>query len=70
MKILLVLLDEDAASAPTGNKAELLYNDESVVPHSGPSFVTLFRCVMWKLYMCMYVYVCTHTLLIIRNLYL
>nr|XP_048274650.1 PCNA-interacting partner isoform X3 [Myodes glareolus] len=43
VKILLVLLDEDAASAPTRNRAELLYNDESVVPHSGPSFVTLFR---------------------------
>ncbi|XP_057613566.1 PCNA-interacting partner [Chionomys nivalis] len=43
VKILLVLLDEDAASAPAGNRAELLYNDESAVPHSGPSFLTLFR---------------------------
>ncbi|XP_029338117.1 PCNA-interacting partner isoform X3 [Mus caroli] len=43
VKILLVLLDEDAASAPTRNKAELLYNDESTVPHSGPSVLTLFR---------------------------
>ncbi|CAO2581326.1 PCNA-interacting partner [Lemmus lemmus] len=44
VKILLVLLDEDAASAPTGNRAELLYNDESAVPHNGTSFLTLFRC--------------------------
>ncbi|XP_021060913.1 PCNA-interacting partner isoform X1 [Mus pahari] len=43
VKILLVLLDEDAASAPTRNKAELLYNDESTVPHSGLSVLTLFR---------------------------
>ncbi|XP_075810529.1 PCNA-interacting partner isoform X2 [Microtus pennsylvanicus] len=43
VKILLVLLDEDAASAPTRNRAELLYNDESAVPHSGASFLTLFR---------------------------
>ncbi|XP_036026012.1 PCNA-interacting partner isoform X1 [Onychomys torridus] len=43
VKILLVLLDEDAASAPTRNKAELLYNDERTVPHSGPSLLTLFR---------------------------
>lgn len=38
VKILLVLLDEDAASAPSRNKAELLYNDES-----GASVLTLFR---------------------------
>ncbi|XP_052020980.1 PCNA-interacting partner isoform X2 [Apodemus sylvaticus] len=38
VKILLILLDEDAASAPTRNKAELLYNDES-----GTSILTLFR---------------------------
>lgn len=44
MKILLILLDEDAASAPTRNKAELLYNDES-----GTSILTLFRYVIWKL---------------------
>ncbi|XP_041525472.1 PCNA-interacting partner [Microtus oregoni] len=43
VKILLVLLDEDAANAPTRNRAELLYNDESTVPHSGASFLTLFR---------------------------
>lgn len=43
VKILLVLLDEDAASAPTRNKAELLYNDESTVPHSEMSVLTLFR---------------------------
>jgi hypothetical protein len=49
VKILLVLLDEDAASAPTRNKAELLYNDESTVPHSGPSVLTLFRYVIREL---------------------
>ncbi|CAH7322705.1 PCNA-interacting partner [Phodopus roborovskii] len=43
VKILLVLLDEDAASAPTRNRAELLYNDESTVPHNGTSILTLFR---------------------------
>lgn len=43
VKILLVLLDEDAASAPTRNRAELLYNDESTVPHNGTSLLTLFR---------------------------
>ncbi|KAL6079199.1 hypothetical protein STEG23_018353, partial [Scotinomys teguina] len=43
VKILLVLLDEDAASAPTGNRAELLYNDESTVSHNGTSILTLFR---------------------------
>lgn len=43
VKILLVLLDEDAASAPTRNKAELLYNDQITVPHGGASVLTLFR---------------------------
>lgn len=43
VKILLVLLDEDAASAPTRNKAELLYNDQSTAPHGGASVLTLFR---------------------------
>ncbi|XP_021482593.1 PCNA-interacting partner isoform X1 [Meriones unguiculatus] len=43
VKILLVLLDEDAASAPTRNRAELLHNDGSTVPHHGPSLLTLFR---------------------------
>ncbi|KAL1775432.1 PCNA-interacting partner [Sigmodon hispidus] len=43
VKILLVLLDEDAASAPTRNKADLLYNDESTVPHHGTSILILFR---------------------------
>ncbi|XP_037052753.1 PCNA-interacting partner isoform X2 [Peromyscus leucopus] len=43
VKILLVLLDEDAASAPTRNRAELLYNDESTVPYNGTSLLTLFR---------------------------
>ncbi|XP_038170888.1 PCNA-interacting partner isoform X3 [Arvicola amphibius] len=43
VKMLLVLLDEDAARAPAGNRAELLYNEESTAPLSGPSFLTLFR---------------------------
>ncbi|XP_057342444.1 PCNA-interacting partner isoform X2 [Manis pentadactyla] len=43
MKILLVLLDEEAASAPTKNKAELLYDDENTHPHTGTSILTLFR---------------------------
>ncbi|XP_076776013.1 PCNA-interacting partner isoform X2 [Arvicanthis niloticus] len=43
VKILLVLLDEDAARAPTRNKAELLYNDGSTVPHGGTSMLTLFK---------------------------
>lgn len=75
MKILLVLLDEDAASAPTRNRAELLYNDESTVPHNGTSILTLFRYVIWKLYgissnlryiLCYIIY---NTLLIIRGIY-
>lgn len=43
MKILLVLLDEEAASAPTKNKAELLYDDENTYPHTGTSILILFR---------------------------
>ncbi|XP_028633892.1 PCNA-interacting partner isoform X1 [Grammomys surdaster] len=43
VKILLVLLDEDAARAPTRNKAELLYNEGSTVPHGGTSILTLFK---------------------------
>ncbi|KAK2494225.1 hypothetical protein MC885_018106, partial [Smutsia gigantea] len=43
VKILLVLLDEEAASAPTKNKAELLYDDENTLPHTGTSILILFR---------------------------
>ncbi|XP_054430437.1 PCNA-interacting partner isoform X17 [Pteronotus mesoamericanus] len=51
VKILLVLLDEEAASAPTKNKAELLYDDENTIHHNGNSILTLFRrCkfICWK----------------------
>lgn len=43
MKALLVLLDEEAASAPTKNKAELLYDDEDASHYNGTSILTLFR---------------------------
>ncbi|XP_029419193.1 PCNA-interacting partner isoform X3 [Nannospalax galili] len=43
VKTLLVLLDEEAASPPTRNKADLLYDDESTVHHAGTSVLTLFR---------------------------
>ncbi|XP_037369666.1 PCNA-interacting partner isoform X2 [Talpa occidentalis] len=43
VKMLLVLLDEEAASAPTSNKAELLYGDENTIHHHGISILTLFR---------------------------
>ncbi|KAG8514071.1 PCNA-interacting partner [Galemys pyrenaicus] len=43
VKMLLLLLDEEAASAPTGNKAELLYGDENTTDHYGISILTLFR---------------------------
>ncbi|XP_036107769.1 PCNA-interacting partner isoform X4 [Molossus molossus] len=43
VKILLALLDEEAASAPTKNKAELLYDDENTIIHNGTSILTLFR---------------------------
>ncbi|KAM8778637.1 PCNA-interacting partner isoform 1-T1 [Rhynchonycteris naso] len=43
VKILLVLLDEEAASAPTKNKVELLYDDENTIHHNGTSILTLFR---------------------------
>ncbi|XP_003783348.1 PCNA-interacting partner [Otolemur garnettii] len=43
VKTLLVLLDEEAASAPTKNKAELLYDDENTTYHNGISILTLFR---------------------------
>ncbi|XP_012324644.2 PCNA-interacting partner isoform X1 [Aotus nancymaae] len=43
VKTLLVLLDEEAASAPTKNKAELLYDEENTIHHNGISILTLFR---------------------------
>ncbi|KAF3814523.1 hypothetical protein GH733_017681 [Mirounga leonina] len=43
VKTLLVLLDEEAASMPTKNKAELLYDDENTIHHNGTSVLTLFR---------------------------
>ncbi|XP_025737103.1 PCNA-interacting partner isoform X1 [Callorhinus ursinus] len=43
VKTLLVLLDEEAASMPTKNKAELLYDDENTIHHNGTSILTLFR---------------------------
>ena len=43
MKALRVLLDEEAASAPTKNKAELLYDDENTIHPNGTSVLTLFR---------------------------
>uniref|UniRef100_A0A287BFK2 PCNA-interacting partner n=1 Tax=Sus scrofa TaxID=9823 RepID=A0A287BFK2_PIG len=43
VKTLLVLLDEDAASAPTKNKADLLYDNENTIHHNGTSILTLFR---------------------------
>ncbi|XP_075407205.1 PCNA-interacting partner isoform X4 [Tenrec ecaudatus] len=42
VKILLVLLDEEAADAPTQNKAKLLYDDENLI-HNETSILTLFR---------------------------
>ncbi|XP_045409058.1 PCNA-interacting partner isoform X6 [Lemur catta] len=43
VKTLLVLLDEEAATIPTKNKAELLYDDENTIHHNGTSILTLFR---------------------------
>lgn len=43
VKTLLVLLDEEAASAPTKNKAELLYSDGNTIHRDGASLLTLFR---------------------------
>ncbi|XP_003269975.1 PCNA-interacting partner [Nomascus leucogenys] len=43
VKALLVLLDEEAANAPTKNKAELLYDEENTIHHHGTSILTLFR---------------------------
>ncbi|XP_006871153.1 PREDICTED: PCNA-interacting partner [Chrysochloris asiatica] len=43
VKTLLVLLDEEAADAPTKNKAELLYDDENTIHYNGVSLLMLFR---------------------------
>ncbi|XP_074437765.1 PCNA-interacting partner [Larus michahellis] len=43
VKVLLALLDEDAVSPPTQNKAELLYDDESLNLFGITSVLTLFR---------------------------
>ncbi|XP_064312444.1 PCNA-interacting partner isoform X4 [Phalacrocorax carbo] len=43
IKVLLVLLDEEAVSPPTQNKAELLYDDESFNLFGITSVLTLFR---------------------------
>ncbi|XP_005374622.1 PREDICTED: PCNA-interacting partner isoform X2 [Chinchilla lanigera] len=43
VKTFLVLLDEEAASAPTRSKAELLHSDGSAAQCGGPSVLTLFR---------------------------
>ncbi|KAM6302104.1 PCNA-interacting partner [Podargus strigoides] len=43
IKILLVLLDEEAVNPPTQNKAELLYDDESLNLFGSTSVLTLFR---------------------------
>ncbi|XP_069345742.1 PCNA-interacting partner isoform X5 [Eulemur rufifrons] len=43
VKTLLVLLDEEAATVPTKNKAELLHDDENTIHHNGTSILTLFR---------------------------
>ncbi|XP_014793003.1 PREDICTED: PCNA-interacting partner [Calidris pugnax] len=43
VKVLLVLLDEEAVSPPTQNKAELLYDDENLNLFGVTSVLTLFR---------------------------
>ncbi|XP_065599200.1 PCNA-interacting partner isoform X3 [Cyrtonyx montezumae] len=43
VKVLLVLLDEEAVSAPTQNKAELLYDDINLSMFGITSVLTLFR---------------------------
>ncbi|XP_042693733.1 PCNA-interacting partner isoform X3 [Centrocercus urophasianus] len=43
IKVLLVLLDEEAVSAPTQNKAELLYDDVNLIMFGSISVLTLFR---------------------------
>lgn len=48
IKVLLVLLDEEAVSAPTQNKAELLYDDVNLIMFGSTSVLTLFRWVLKK----------------------
>ncbi|XP_062425614.1 PCNA-interacting partner [Rhea pennata] len=43
VKVLLALLDEEAANPPTQNKAELLYDDENLSLFGMTSVLTLFR---------------------------
>ncbi|XP_031445600.1 PCNA-interacting partner isoform X2 [Phasianus colchicus] len=43
IKVLLVLLDEEAVSTPTQNKAELLYDDVNLIMFGSTSILTLFR---------------------------
>ncbi|XP_074018444.1 PCNA-interacting partner [Numenius arquata] len=43
VKVLLILLDEEAVSPPTQNKAELLYDDENLNLFGITSVLTLFR---------------------------
>ncbi|KAM6137835.1 PCNA-interacting partner [Pterocles gutturalis] len=43
VKVLLVLLDEEAVNPPTQNKAELLYDDENLNLFGTTSLLTLFR---------------------------
>ncbi|KAM4839664.1 PCNA-interacting partner isoform X18 [Urocitellus parryii] len=55
VKTLLVLLDEEAARAPTRNKAELLYGDESTIHCNATSILTLFtgyKIICWKINNC------------------
>ncbi|XP_074082811.1 PCNA-interacting partner [Macrotis lagotis] len=42
VKILLVLLDEEASNPPTANKADLLYGDENTTSYTGIPILTLF----------------------------
>lgn len=46
VKVLLVLLDEEAVNPPTQNKAELLYDDENLNLFGITSVLTLFRWVI------------------------
>ncbi|XP_032851893.2 PCNA-interacting partner isoform X3 [Tyto alba] len=46
VKVLLVLLDEEAVNPPTQNKVELLYDDESLNLFGITSVLTLFRSPM------------------------
>lgn len=46
VKVLLVLLDEEAVNPPTQNKGELLYDDENLNLFGITSVLTLFRWVL------------------------